>query len=142
MRACNPAALISLVAVNLTACAPLDGSRTEAASVCSSAVSCSVEDFENVTIASLRTNGTKLVVDCPVTRDPDQHYRSECHDSIEAAVRKLGKWPDQLVPPRMSDVTYQEHEFCADTFISGQEAADCGLHRISAEIPLHWPDTR
>jgi len=142
MRTCKPAALISLVAVNMTACVPLDGSHIDATAICSAEVSCSVEDFQSITIASLRTNGTKLVVDCPATRDLNEHYRSECRDSIEAAVKKLGKWPDELVPPRTSEVTYQEHEFCADTFTSGQEAVDCGLHHISAEIPLHWQDTR
>jgi hypothetical protein len=107
---------------------------------CSADAVCTAADVKDASLDALRSNGNFLSISCPYTPRLDERYRAQCLNLLKDAVQRLGRWPEQLTPPRMADIKIERRQTCLDTFIPGREAADCEFYYLEAVVPLSWSE--
>jgi uncharacterized protein YceK len=106
--------------------------------------SCDVYEFAVASESALRTHGNAVTLDCPwhFYSPPPEEIRPECVALVEAALVLVNsRLHGQMESIDSSNVRYESSGGCADTFISGQEAADC-FTVIRATIPIRWIESQ
>ncbi len=87
----------------------------------------------------LSTNKETITVECNYASKIDDPYRKMCTQRIEKMAQAFSnKWASSLSPISLDLVQYKENHVCIDSYMPGQEMADCNFYYISAIIPLHW----
>ena len=133
-------ALFLVQAMMLSACASSQSELArEASDYCVSPNDmCSPEMADAASLDTLRTNSV-LRVECEVVPVLDDAYRQRCAARISKLADSLSRrWRSQMAPVLESHVRLTDREICRDTFIPGQEEADCRWYYISADLPLEW----
>ena len=105
---------------------------------CGSWVVCTPEDALTASLAALRTNGESLPLDCGVERVRSEVHVQSCLDRVRKVVDRLAMAGSGVAPIALGVHDVDVAETCLDTFISGNEASDCGFYSYSVKLPLVW----
>jgi len=102
-------------------------------------MTCAPEDVATASESSLRENSPTIEVSCGVERKVDRVTREKCMKRIASMSAKLTRrFPSSFVPVDAGAVTLHGAETCLDSFVSGNEASDCGFYDLVATVPMSW----
>jgi len=80
--------------------------------------------------------GAALHLDCGIDASTNDVHQRACRKRVEHLLAWWHSRDPAFVLPEAGAIHVTTTEICLDTFISGQESADCQFFRVKAEIEL------
>jgi len=101
---------------------------------------CTPERAISAPLDVLRTNGSKISLDCGTERESSDRLTRACRERVKPVIAHLSRLGIVVAPMQAADIVVKVGETCLDTFVSGREADDCGFYSYSVDIAIvKWP---